>query len=91
MSSGRRARIGDAWDGAAGEKFGCFVEVLPGRTASATSPNSRTSASIGPEDVVKMGDMIWVKCVGVDDKGRVKLSRKAAMKERNEAASATPA
>ena len=43
------------------------------------------------EDVVKMGDDIWVKCIGVDEKGRVKLSRKAAMKERDEAAGATAA
>ena len=29
-----------------------------------------------------MGDMIWVKCVGIDEKsGKVRLSRKAAMKE----------
>lgn len=35
------------------------------------------------EDVV--GDMIWVKCIGIDDKGRVKLSRKGAVKERAEA------
>jgi len=34
--------------------------------------------------------MIWVKCIGVDEKGRVKLSRKAAMKDRNEEAGATP-
>ncbi len=34
------------------------------------------------EDIVKDGDEIWVKCIGVDDKGRVKLSRKAAMEER---------
>jgi predicted RNA-binding protein with RPS1 domain len=37
-----------------------------------------------PEDVIKVGDEIWVKCIGVDDKGRVKLSRKAAMEERGE-------
>jgi polyribonucleotide nucleotidyltransferase len=43
------------------------------------------------EDVVKVGDVIWVKCIGVDEKGRVKLSRKAAMKERGEAAQAAPA
>ena len=44
------------------------------------------------EDVVKQGDLIWVKCIGVDEKGRVKLSRKAAMKERDEAtANGTPA
>jgi polyribonucleotide nucleotidyltransferase len=40
------------------------------------------------EDVVKVGDVIWVKCIGIDDKGRVKLSRKAAMKERDAAAAA---
>jgi polyribonucleotide nucleotidyltransferase len=36
------------------------------------------------EDVVKVGDQIWVKCIGVDDRGKVKLSRKAAMQDRNE-------
>ncbi|MPN48723.1 hypothetical protein SDC9_196335 [bioreactor metagenome] len=35
------------------------------------------------EDIVKMGDEIWVKCLGVDEKGRVRLSRKAAMAERD--------
>jgi polyribonucleotide nucleotidyltransferase len=43
------------------------------------------------EDVVKVGDVIWVKCIGIDDKGRVKLSRKAAMKERDELAGGKPA
>ena len=44
------------------------------------------------EDVVKMGDMIWVKVLGVDERGKIKLSRKAAMKERDEAtAPAAPA
>ena len=28
-----------------------------------------------------MGEMIWVKCIGIDDKGRVKLSRRAALKD----------
>jgi polyribonucleotide nucleotidyltransferase len=36
---------------------------------------------------VTVGDSIWVKCIGIDDKGRVKLSRKAAIKERNQTAS----
>ena len=43
------------------------------------------------EDVVKMGDMIWVKVLGVDERGKIKLSRKAAMKERDEAAGAAAA
>jgi polyribonucleotide nucleotidyltransferase len=33
------------------------------------------------EDVVKTGDIVTAKCIGIDDKGRVKMSRKAAMKE----------
>ena len=35
------------------------------------------------EDIVKLGDEIWVKCLGVDEKGRVRLSRRAAMAERD--------
>ncbi len=35
------------------------------------------------EDVVKTGDVITAKCIGVDDKGRVKMSRKAVLKETN--------
>jgi len=33
------------------------------------------------EDICKLGDEIIVKCIGIDDKGRVKLSRRAAMEE----------
>jgi polyribonucleotide nucleotidyltransferase len=43
------------------------------------------------EDVAKVGDIIWVKCIGIDDKGRVKLSRKAALKESSEAETGQPA
>ncbi len=35
------------------------------------------------EDVVKVGDVITAKCIGVDDKGRVKMSRKAVLKEKD--------
>ncbi len=40
------------------------------------------------EDVVKVGDIVTAKCIGVDDKGRVKMSRKACLKETGEAAQA---
>jgi polyribonucleotide nucleotidyltransferase len=40
------------------------------------------------EDVVKTGDIVTAKCVGIDDKGRIKMSRKAAMKEKDAAAAA---
>ncbi|MFZ4765902.1 MAG: polyribonucleotide nucleotidyltransferase, partial [Roseimicrobium sp.] len=35
------------------------------------------------EDVVRVGDMVTAKCIGVDDKGRVKMSRKAVLKEKD--------
>ncbi|TLD72237.1 polyribonucleotide nucleotidyltransferase [Phragmitibacter flavus] len=38
------------------------------------------------EDVVKVGDIVTAKCVGVDDKGRVKMSRRAVLKEKDAAA-----
>lgn len=36
------------------------------------------------EDVVRTGDVVTAKCIGVDDKGRVKMSRKAVLKEKGE-------
>jgi polyribonucleotide nucleotidyltransferase len=71
------------------KEFGCFVEVMPGRDGLCHVSELADFRVNRVEDVVKVGDMIWVKCIGVDDKGRVKLSRKAAMKERNEVAEKT--
>ena len=68
------------------KEFGAFVEVLPGKDGLVHISELADFRGNKVEDVVKMGDAIWVKCIGVDDKGRVKLSRKAAMKDRDEAA-----
>jgi polyribonucleotide nucleotidyltransferase len=65
------------------KEFGAFVEVLPGRDGLVHISELADFRVKTVEDVVKIGDLIWVKCIGIDDKGRVKLSRKAAMKERN--------
>ena len=65
--------------------FGCFVEVLPGKDGLVHISELADFRVNKVEDVVKQGDAIWVKCIGVDDKGRVKLSRKAAMKDRDQA------
>jgi polyribonucleotide nucleotidyltransferase len=73
------------------KEFGCFVEVLPGKDGLCHISELADFRVNRTEDVVKVGDAIWVKCIGVDDKGRIKLSRKAAMKDRNEAAQAVPA
>ncbi|MGC3988559.1 MAG: polyribonucleotide nucleotidyltransferase [Chthoniobacteraceae bacterium] len=68
------------------KEFGAFVEVLPGKEGLVHISELAETRVNKTEDVVRNGDAIWVKCIGIDDKGRVKLSRKAAMKERNEAA-----
>ncbi len=68
------------------KEFGVFVEVLPGQDGLVHVSELSNRRVNRPEDVVKVGDEIWVKCIGVDDKGRVKLSRKAAMEERGELA-----
>ncbi len=65
--------------------FGCFVEVLPGKDGLVHISELADFRVNKVEDVVKQGDSIWVKCIGVDDKGRVKLSRRAAMKDRDQA------
>jgi polyribonucleotide nucleotidyltransferase len=65
------------------KEFGCFVEVLPGKDGLCHISELANFRVKQTEDIVKVGDEIWVKCIGVDDKGRVKLSRKAAMAERD--------
>ncbi len=65
------------------KEFGAFVEVLPGKDGLVHISELADFRVKAVEDVVKIGDLIWVKCIGIDDKGRVKLSRKAAMRERN--------
>ena len=69
------------------KEFGAFVEVLPGKDGLCHISELADVRVNKVEDVVKMGDSVWVKCIGVDDKGRVKLSRKAAMKDRDQAES----
>jgi polyribonucleotide nucleotidyltransferase len=63
--------------------------VLPGKDGMVHISELADFRVKRTEDVVIVGDVIWVKCIGVDDKGRVKLSRKAAMKERDEATQAS--
>ncbi len=69
-------------------EFGAFVEILPGVMGSegrdgmvhiSELANKRVAKV---EDVCKEGDEMWVKCINVDKAtGKVKLSRKQAMKE----------
>ncbi len=65
------------------KEFGAFVEFLPGKDGLVHISELANFRVKKTEDIVKMGDEILVKCLGVDEKGRVRLSRKAAMEERD--------
>jgi len=65
------------------KEFGAFVEFLPGKDGLVHISELANFRVKKTEDIVKMGDEIWVKCLGVDEKGRVRLSRKAAMEDRD--------
>src|SRR5712664_1238963 len=89
----REIEIGVTYQGrvVSTKEFGAFVEVLPGKDGLVHISELADFRVKRTEDVAKVGDMIWVKCIGIDDKGRVKLSRKAALKERAEAETGQPA
>ncbi|HEU4771874.1 MAG TPA: polyribonucleotide nucleotidyltransferase [Candidatus Udaeobacter sp.] len=82
----REIEIGQTYQGrvVTTKEFGAFVEVFPGKDGLVHISELADFRVKRTEDVVKIGDMVWVKCIGIDDKGRVKLSRKAALKERAE-------
>ncbi len=73
------------------KEFGAFVECLPGKEGLVHISELADFRVKKTEDVVRKGDMIWVKCIGIEDNGKVRLSRRAAMKERDEAAGTTAA
>jgi len=63
------------------KEFGAFVEVLPGKDGLVhiSEMADRRIDSVG--DICKVGDQMWVKCIGIDERGRVRLSRREAMRE----------
>jgi polyribonucleotide nucleotidyltransferase len=65
------------------KEFGAFVEFLPGKDGLVHISELANFRVKKTEDIVKVGDPITVKCLGVDEKGRVRLSRKAAMEDRD--------
>lgn len=77
----REAVVGEIYEGKVTriEKFGCFVELWPGTEGLVHISRLAKERVEKVEDIVSMGDQILVKCIGIDDKGRVDLSRKDAL------------
>ena len=61
--------------------FGAFVELAPGKDGLVHISKLADHRIEKVEDACKIGDMMWVKVTDIDEKGRVNLSHKDAMKE----------
>ena len=68
------------------KEFGAFVECLPGKEGLVHISELADFRVNKTEDICKLGDEMIVKCIGLD-KGKVKLSRKAALEQSSEAES----
>ena len=62
--------------------IGAFVELAPGKDGMIHIKDLEFKRTEKVEDVLNIGDMTWVKVMEIDDRGRVNLSRKDAIKER---------
>ncbi|MFW6206223.1 MAG: polyribonucleotide nucleotidyltransferase, partial [Gemmatimonadota bacterium] len=61
--------------------FGAFVEILPGTEGLCHISELQEERTEKTEDVLEVGDVTRVKLLAIDEKGRLRLSRKAAMAE----------
>jgi polyribonucleotide nucleotidyltransferase len=64
--------------------FGAFVEIAPGKEGLIHISKLENHRVAKVEDVLNIGDMTWAKVVEIDEKGRINLSRKDAIKEMEE-------
>jgi len=67
------------------KEYGAFVEFLPGRDGLCHVSELATARVKNVEDIAKVGEKIWVKLLEIDERGKVRLSRKAALEEREAA------
>ena len=61
------------------EKFGAFVEVLPGKDGLVHISELEHRRVAQVEDVLKIGDVVEVKVIEIDNQGRINLSRKVLL------------
>jgi polyribonucleotide nucleotidyltransferase len=74
----RVAKVGEVYQGKVVrvEKFGCFVELWKGNDGLCHISKLAHERVAKVEDVCNIGDIISVKVIGIDDRGRIDLSRK---------------
>ena len=79
----REAKVGEIYDAKVVrlEKFGAFVELFPGCDGLLHVSKIAHERVEKPEDVLKLGDIVRVKVMEIDDKGKVNVSRKALLEK----------
>ena len=79
----REAKVGEIYDAKVVrlEKFGAFVELFPGCDGLLHVSKIAHERIEKPEDVLKLGDIVKVKVMEIDEKGRVNVSRKALLEK----------
>ena len=83
QNSIKEAEVGNIYTGKVTriEKYGVFVELWPGTEGLCHISKLAPERVEKAEDVVSIGDEILVKCIGVNEKGQIDLSRKDALKD----------
>jgi len=61
--------------------FGAFVEIMPGVEGLVHISELQHGRTEKTEDVVKKGDVVTVKLLEIDDRGKMRLSRKALIEK----------
>ncbi|MEI8205652.1 MAG: polyribonucleotide nucleotidyltransferase [Kiritimatiellales bacterium] len=85
------AEIGQIYEGTVRtiRDFGAFVEIMPGKDGLVHISELADFRVNKVEDICKEGDTMWVKVLDVDRDGKIRLSRRAAMAEKDAAAATT--
>jgi polyribonucleotide nucleotidyltransferase len=81
-------RVGKVYEGrvTSVKDFGAFIEILPGRDGLCHISELDDKYVDKVENVCKVGDVLQVKVIAIDEQDRVKLSRKALLREQNKGA-----
>ena len=76
--------VGEIYDGKVNriEKYGAFIELLPGKDGLLHISEMDVKRVNKTEDIVSLGDIIQVKVINIDDSGKIKLSRKQLLLEK---------
>jgi polyribonucleotide nucleotidyltransferase len=85
-------RVGKVYEGrvTSVKDFGAFIEILPGRDGLCHISELDDKYVGKVEDVCRVGDVLQVKVIAIDEHDRVKLSRKVLLREQNKPADGGP-